>query len=144
MLDGQWLLLRPWRFFISGRRALARLNRAERLSPDNPRVTLLRGTAKVVLPGILGGNAEDAIEMFTTTLQRPVYSGESFETSPLCVNGEWAQVDLLNWLGRAHTKAGNIDLGRQAYERALARSPDNHWVKLALAGAGYEWVGPED
>ena len=143
MLDGQWLLLRPWRFFLNGRRALNRLSKAEQLTPDNPRATLLRGTAKVVLPGIFGGNAEEAVALFNQTLAATDSSGQVFEDSALCHNGAWAQVDLLNWLGRAHTKLGQPKQARQAYLRALHRSPDNYWVKLAMAGQGYEWTEPD-
>lgn len=55
VLDGQILLLSPWRFFHNGRRGLKRLRQAEMLEPENPRAVMVRGTAQVLLPAILGG-----------------------------------------------------------------------------------------
>ena len=139
MLDGQILLLSPWRFFHNGLRGMDRLRRAEVLAPDNPRVTLIRGTAQVILPGVLGGDARQARDAFAAALETRSAGGVRFDESPLCAGGEWAQVDLLNWLGRAHHKLGDEAEAQGAYARALARSPENHWVLLAIKGMGYEW-----
>ena len=106
MLDGQWLLINRWRFFFNGRRGLQRLSKAEGLNANHPHVTLLRGTAKIILPRILGGNRGEARNMFETALNHHDTTGVPFRKSKLCVNINgvpiWGQVDLLNWLGRAH------------------------------------------
>lgn len=129
MLDGEYLLVQRWRFLHNGLRGLRRIARAEKLEPDNPRARLIRGSAKVVLPGLLGGSPEDAEQL----LQPGVRS------TALCENGDWGQVDLLNWLGRAAEAQGDAARAQQYYEAALARSPGNHWVRLAIEGNGYEW-----
>lgn len=130
MLDGQYLLIDRWRMLHNGWRGLRRLRRAERLGEPNLRAQLIRGTAKVVAPWALGGSAAEAVAIFS---QANLSTG-------LCMEGEWAQVDVLNWLGRAQAKLDNAEAAIAAYEAALARSPDNHWVRLALAGEGYEWT----
>ncbi|MEM7099701.1 MAG: hypothetical protein AAF541_15650 [Pseudomonadota bacterium] len=152
MLDGQWLLINRWRFFYNGRRALQRLSQAEQIDPQHPHVTLLRGTAKIILPGILGGNRQEAREMFEHALDRvdPLINegGLSFRETRLCTNRNgrpiWGQVDLLNWLGRAHAALQDHDRAQLAYAEAHARSPDNHWVELAIQGHGYQWVSDEE
>lgn len=143
MLDGQYLLLRPWRFFVNGRRGLRRIERVETLDPSNPRIALIRGTAKVVLPGIFGGDPAAARALFEASLNQPSGDELTFAQTPLCTEGEWAQVDLLNWLGRAHARLGNEAESKAAYKQALTRSPGNHWVILAMRGEGYEWEGAE-
>ena len=130
MMDGQILLIDRWRFLFNGFRGLRRLAQAERLAPDNPRAALIRGTAKVVVPWVLGGSARQAIE---------ILSGGVRDTS-LCDAGEWAQVDILNWLGRAYDKIGDTETATCYYRQALARSENNHWVQLAIAGEGYRWI----
>ncbi|MEO0424465.1 MAG: tetratricopeptide repeat protein [Pseudomonadota bacterium] len=136
MLDGQYVLLRRWRFFLNGRRGLRRLNRAEAQQPNNPRIALVRGTAKFLLPGILGGNAKEAQATFFRALyQHP----DSFAQSVLCRDGQWAQVDLLNWLARSYQENGDPEQAQATFAQALEHSPDNHWVRLAMAGEGYEW-----
>lgn len=149
MLDGQYLLISPWRFIFNGRRGLSRLRRAEKLAPEDPRAALVRGTSKVVLPGLLGGDVKSAVEIFENTLAARStmdsdISHTTFADSTLCAGGEWAQVDILNWLGRAYAKLNKHDLSLTTFERALSRSPDNHWVKLAIAGEGYEWSDPRE
>jgi tetratricopeptide (TPR) repeat protein len=138
MLDGQYLLLSPWRFFFNGQRGLSRLRRAEKLDPSNPRVVLVRGTAKIVLPKIFGGNPKDAVKLFEKALAT-VRQEHRFMDLSVCEYGEWAQVDLLNWLGRAMARQGSKKESMEAYNRALARSPGNYWVQQALANRGYEW-----
>jgi len=130
MLDGQFLLIDRWRLLRHGFRGLRRLRQAENLVADSPRAALIRGTAKVVAPWALGGSASEAVEIL-----QPAYT-----PSTLCADGNWGQVDLLNWLGRAHEKLGDRASARLMYEAALKRSPGNHWVRLALSGNGYEWT----
>ena len=145
MLDGQYLLLDRWRLAFNGWRGLRRLARAEALAPANPRIALIRGTAKVILPKVLGGGAGEAISLFNEALDAPVAARPDTEAEvafielTLCENGQWAQVDLLNWLGRAYAKLDDQQRSKQAYQRALQRSPDNYWVRLAIDGLGYEW-----
>jgi tetratricopeptide (TPR) repeat protein len=121
MLDGQYLLLSPWRFFFNGQRGLSRLRRAE----------------KLVLPKIFGGNPKDAAKLFEKALATVRHKHRFMDLS-VCEYGEWAQVDLLNWLGRAMAKQGFKKESMEAYNRALARSPDNYWVQQALENRGYE------
>lgn len=143
MLDGQYLLLRPWRFFINGRRGLSRIARAEALDAENPRIALVRGTAKFILPGFLGGSAKEAQSIFNHALATQRLPGERFQQSTLCQSGEWGQVDLMNWLARAHAKLGDAQGAHEMFSAAAAYSPGNHWVDLALKGEGYEWVQEE-
>ena len=82
--------------------------------------------------------------MITQALDRHRHNDIPFAESALCADGEWAQVDLINWLGRGYAKLNDAAKAQAAYERALARSPDNHWVKLAIAGEGYEWSEGDD
>lgn len=129
MLDGEYLLINRWRFLHNGLRGLRRIARAERLAPDNPRARLIRGSAKVVLPGILGGSPTEALAILQPAMR----------DTELCADGDWGQVDLLNWLGRAASALGNDEASRGYFEQALQRSPGNHWVQLAIAGEGYRW-----
>jgi len=129
MLDGEHVLTHRWSFFFNGIRGVRRLRRAEALDPENPRAILVRGVAKIVLPWVLGGRIDEAIEILD----------QAIRTTASCENGDWGQVDTLMWLGRAHAGKGEQDLAKEYYRRALARSPENHWVKTAMAGKGYEW-----
>ncbi len=139
MLDGQYLLLSPWRFFHNGRRGLSRMRRAQTLDPTNPRLALLQSTAKILLPRLLGGDPQAGAKQIAATLAATGPTNTTFDQTPLCAAGAWAQVDLLNWLGRAHAKLGQHEQAQQAWQRALARSPKNYWVKLAIQGQGYQW-----
>lgn len=140
MLDGQYLLLQPWRFFWNGRRGLKRIARAEKFEPENPRIALVRGTAKFILPRILGGSAQEAEAIFSTALNQPTATNTPFQATNVCAGGQWGQVDLMNWLARAYAKQGKDALSQDTFQLASKYSPGNHWVDLALKGEGYEWT----
>ena len=87
---------------------------------------------------------EGATYLFASQSNLDTFRADAIErradrTTQTCDNGDWSQVDTLMWLGRAHDKKGDQARAEQYYRRALARSPDNHWIKAALAGEGYEW-----
>ncbi len=133
MLDGQYVLVNRWRFLHNGLRGLRRMNRAAAIDPDNPRLALIEGTAKLLMPAVLGGSREEAITIFEAA-RRDV---------PLCAEGEWAQIDILTWLGRAHREAGNEAAAEAAFAAARRLDGDNHWLARELAGGGYEWQDAE-
>ncbi len=129
MLDGQFLLVNRWRFLHNGLRGLRRLDRASALQPDNLRLALIQGTAKIVLPGVLGGSAREAAEIFSAA-QVDV---------PRCAGGEWSQIDVLTWLGRTWTELGEPARAETAFAAARARDPGNYWLNRELQGLGYRF-----
>ena len=133
MLDGERVLINRWTLLTSGLRGMRRLSRAERADPTNPRAALIRGTAKVVLPRFIGGDAQEAVAIFQTAVR----------DSALCDDGDWGQADILMWLGRAYSRLGEPDQAAAYYQQALERAPDSYWVNKALRGEGYEWVAEE-
>lgn len=133
MLDGQYVLVNRWRFLHNGLRGLRRMNRAADLDPGNPRLALIEGTAKLLMPAVLGGSRAEAIAIFEAARSN----------APLCANGEWAQIDILTWLGRAHREAGNETAAGAAFRAARSLDADNHWLARELAGGGYEWQDAE-
>ena len=138
MLDGQILLLQPWRYFHNGRRGLKRVRDAKDVQPNHPRIVLIEATAKVVLPGILGGSAKEAAEELRGALEADWF-GQPFESLPLCHTGQWGQPDLLNWLGRAYAKLNQPEQAQAAYEKVFELFPNHHWTTLAVQGQGFEW-----
>ncbi|MEM8766369.1 MAG: hypothetical protein AAGE43_02910 [Pseudomonadota bacterium] len=133
MLDGQYVLVNRWRFLHNGLRGLRRMNRAAELDPANPRLALIEGTAKLLMPAVLGGSGSEAITTFEAARR----------DTALCADGEWAQVDILTWLGRAHQEAGEEALANAVFTAARALDPENHWLARELAGGGYEWQDAE-
>ena len=129
MLDGEHVLVRRWSFFTNGVRGLRRLRRAERAMPDNPRARLIRGSARVVMPRVLGGDALEAIDILSPAVR----------SNATCADGDWGQVDVLTWLGRAADETGDRAAAQDYYRRALAYSPGNYWVQKAMTGRGYVW-----
>ncbi len=133
MLDGQYVLVNRWRFLHNGLRGLRRLNRAADLDPGNPRLALIEGTAKLLMPQVLGGSRSEAIATFEAARR----------DTALCADGEWAQIDILTWLGRAHREAGNEAAAAEAFSAARSLDAENHWLARELAGGGYEWQDAE-
>lgn len=131
MLDGQFLLVNRWRFFHNGLRGLRRLDRARALAPDSVRLALIEGTAKIILPAVLGGNAREAADIFSAARREDAR----------CESGEWAQIDVLTWLGRTWTELGERQQADEAFQAARQRDPTNHWLQREMEGLGYRYEG---
>jgi hypothetical protein len=129
MLDGQFLLVNRWRFLHNGLRGLRRLDRAAALQPDNVRLALIQGTAKIVLPGVLGGNAREAADIFSAAA----------DDVQRCAGGEWGQIDVMTWLGRTWTELGEPEKANRAFAAASARDSGNYWLRRELEGSGYRF-----
>lgn len=101
-------------------------SKALSLDPENPRVWLLKGIGDFHTPEAYGGGvrpARAALERAATAFQRD---------APPPPEPRWGRVDVHVWLGQVLQAAGEIDLAREQYERALELEPDHAWVRDGL------------
>lgn len=107
---------------------------ARSLDPENPRVWLLRGIGDFHTPEAYGGGIAPA----RAALERAAIAFE--RDAPSTPEPRWGRVDVHVWLGQIYQAAGETDLAREQYEKALAMEPGNAWVRdrllPSLEGAG--------
>ena len=102
---------------------------ARSLDAENPRVWLLRGIGDFHTPEAYGGGIAPA----RAALER---SAAAFAAdAPPPPEPRWGRADVHVWLGQVHQAAGDTELARAEYEKALAIEPGNAWVRELLLPA---------
>ncbi len=113
-----------------GQKSTDLVEEAVKLAPENPRVWIAHGAAKLHTPPMFGGDPEVAVKDFEKSVQLAEKERHDDPLAP-----EWGRVESLAWLGRALEKVGRDDDAKKAYERALALEPEYGWVKRVLLPA---------
>ena len=100
--------------------------RARTLDAENPRVWLLRGIGDFHTPEAYGGGIAPA----RAALERAAAAFAADAPPP--PEPRWGRADVHVWLGQVHQAAGDADLAREEYQKALAIEPGNAWVRERL------------
>lgn len=119
--------LSPIQGMILGPKAGKAVERAREIAPENPRVVLIAAISDFSTPEAFGGSKEEALEGF----ERAVELFEQVVISdPLAP--EWGHEETYAWMGILYTDAGDIEMAREAYEKALVINPEYGWIKYVL------------
>lgn len=125
---GQLAGLRAMSAMINGPKSEARLEKALKLAPKNPRVALIDGLSDYRRPKTFGGDKARAL----TKLKR---AAELFDLSvqdPASMPS-WGHADVYAALGRSLLEAGDTLGARNAIERALIIAPEFAQAQRLLA-----------
>ncbi len=115
-----------WKGMRLGPKASETLDRAEKISPNNPRVILQQAISAFHTPRLFGGGLELAKEK----LRR---AEELFEREPaLKPWPDWGRIDVYVWLGQALAETGDDMGARTAYQRGLSLEPHHAWIRNEL------------
>lgn len=110
-----------------GMKSGAAIEQAKRLAPDNARVQLFAGIAKLYTPAMYGGSVEQAIAAFDLAI------ADAKASAPSAAN--WGLDDAYLWRGIAQKTAGKLDAARASYQQALAVAPEHGWAAQLLNSA---------
>jgi len=103
------------------------MNKAIKLSPENPRVALLDAIGTYNTPAMFGGGKEKGFKK----LKRAAELFDKWKTvDPL--QPDWGKEQVYAWIGMVHLARKEIILARKAFEKALEINPDYGWVKYSL------------
>ena len=110
--------LDPWRSPLAAPLSLARIDKALKLAPDNPRVLLLGAEGARDRPKFFGGDSQAAFAL----LKRAV---GAFEEQGAPVRGvpAWGAADAFTCLARDYLTRGDAIAARNVLERALLVAP---------------------
>jgi hypothetical protein len=111
--------LDPWRSPLAGRLSRARIDKALKLAPDNPRVLLLGALAARERPVFFGGDTQQAFRLM-------LQSVSAFERLSAPANGlpAWGAADAFTYLAQDYLTRGEALAARNVLERALLVAPD--------------------
>jgi tetratricopeptide (TPR) repeat protein len=124
---GMKISFAPLKAIVLGPKSGREMERARKLSPDNPRVALLEAISTYNTPALFGGGKEKGLE----AMKR---AAELFErwNAPDSLLPDWGKAEVYAWIGLAHLDRNESILARKAFETALRINPDYGWVKYAL------------
>lgn len=111
--------LDPWRSPLAAPLSLARIDKALRIAPDNPRVLLLGALGARDRPSLFGGDRQQAFAL----MQRAVSSFERQSAAQRTLPG-WGAADAFTDLAQDYLRLGNALAARNVLERALLVAPD--------------------
>lgn len=125
---GQLAGLRAMTAMINGPKSEARLEKALKLAPKNPRVALVDGLSDYRRPKAFGGDKAQAL----TKLKRAAELFDRSVQDPASMPS-WGHADVYAALGRSLLEAGDTVGARNAIERALIIAPEFATAKRLLS-----------
>jgi hypothetical protein len=120
--------LDAWRSPFSAPLSLARIDKALKLDPQNPRVLLLGSRAAADRPALFGGDSQQAFAL----MQRAVAAFERQQARAPGLPG-WGAADAFTDLARDYLGLGDALAARNVLERALLVAPDFAQARRLMA-----------
>jgi len=127
-LQGLLIQFRPTEMFTLGPAAMANLENARKLAPDNPRVWLFSAINTLYKPAFVGGGPDNALKEFEKA--QSLFAGAAPAGGGSTPT--WGACDAWLFAGMAQMKRKDYAAARDAFRRALAANPSNAWVKSSL------------
>jgi hypothetical protein len=120
--------LDPWRSPLAAPLSFARIQKALKLAPDNPRVLLLGAEGAGERPKFFGGDTGEAFAL----LKR---AAGAFEAQTARARGvpAWGAADAFTCLARDYLTRGDAIAARNVLERALLVAPDFGQARRLMA-----------
>lgn len=122
---GYKITLEPAKGMYFGPKSNATLSEAEALSPNNPRVLLVKGIGKLNTPPMFGGSSEAAYQAFDKAVLAYANDVDS--------GYHWGFAETYTWRGLVHMQNGEADKAKQDWQLALNINPDYGWAKMLLS-----------
>jgi hypothetical protein len=120
--------LDPWRSPLAAPLSRARIDKALKLAPDNPRVLLLGALAARERPRFFGGDYQQAFAL----MQRSVSVFER-QSAPAAGLPAWGAADAFTYLAQDYLTRGEALAARNVLERALLVAPDFTQARRLMA-----------
>lgn len=117
----------PLKGILLGPKSGKEMEKAGELSPQNPRVALLRGISTYNTPSVFGGGKEKGL----TELMEAASLFDRWSNADSLMP-DWGKAEVHAWIGLAHLDRDETILARKAFERALQINPDYGWVRYIL------------
>jgi tetratricopeptide (TPR) repeat protein len=109
---------------------------AQKLSPENPRVLYVLGNSYFHKPGLFGGSAKKACDIWARGAA--LYEREQKDraikgiVASQVLEPDWGQMETYAWLGQCYDYLGDLKNAHAIYKRALLVNPAYTWIRDEL------------
>ena len=107
-----------------GPKAANALTAAQTISPNNPRVLLIKGVSKYNTPAMFGGSKHQALIELSHAIQQ--YSNDQYSEY------HWGFAEAYTWRGLTQLELGNKEAALADWAKAVEISPNYGWAKSLL------------
>ncbi|MDQ7051959.1 MAG: hypothetical protein Q9P14_03320 [candidate division KSB1 bacterium] len=124
---GQKIQYEPASAMFLGPQSAKNMQAALALEPQNPRVVLLNALRLFFTPPMFGGSTDKGLAGFRRATELFARFNAADSLAP-----DWGHEEAFAWLGLAYQQNSDSARARQAFDKALAITPDYRWVKEIL------------
>ena len=117
---------KPQLGMINGMKSAKEIEKAKKLDPENPRVYMIDGTAKLYTPPMFGGGVDKAIGLYEKAAE--LFGKEKDKG----IYPDWCKDEVYVFLGNAYKEKKEDSTATLLYKKALEVNPDYGWAKILL------------
>jgi tetratricopeptide (TPR) repeat protein len=117
---GLQIAYQPMRGSELGPKSLMALTSAEKISPNNPRVLLIKGVSKYNTPAMFGGSKHQALIELSNAIKE--YGNDKYSEY------HWGFAEAYTWRGLTQLELGNKEEALADWEKAVEISPNYGWA----------------
>jgi tetratricopeptide (TPR) repeat protein len=121
---GLRIAYQPMRGGELGPKSVMALSKAQSISPNNPRVLLIKGVSKYNTPAMFGGSKHQALIELSNAIEQ--YSNDQHSEF------HWGFAEAYTWRGLTQLELGNKDAALADWAKAIEISPNHGWAKNLL------------
>lgn len=122
---GLRIAYQPMRGSELGPKSAMALTTAQNISPNNPRVLLVKGVSKYNTPAMFGGSKHEALKVLSSAIAE--YANDQYSEY------HWGHAEAYTWRGLTQLELGNKDAALADWAKAIEISPNYGWAKNLLA-----------
>jgi len=122
---GLQIAYQPMRGSELGPKSAMALTTAQNISPNNPRVLLVKGVSKYNTPAMFGGSKHEALKVLSRAIAE--YANDQYSEY------HWGHAEAYTWRGLTQLELGNKDAALADWAKAVEISPNYGWAKNLLA-----------
>lgn len=122
---GLQIAYQPMRGSELGPKSAMALTTAQNISPNNPRVLLVKGVSKYNTPAMFGGSKHEALKVLSRAIAE--YANDQYSEY------HWGHAEAYTWRGLTQLELGNKAAALADWAKAVEISPNYGWAKNLLA-----------
>jgi len=124
---GYKIAIEPFKGVYYGPKSGNAISQAESLSPNNPRVQLVKGIGALNTPAMFGGSSDVAFDSFNKAIV--AFADDQYS------DYHWGFAEAYTWRGLVHQQRGDMVKAKADWQKAIEIDQNYAWAKSLLTNA---------